>query len=87
MCQQKNSDGASLREEKTCPDCLMTKNRPEVGLERAGRFIHHLQWQHLHIQIRTLRVALNKPLAGSHLVAHQHIEDLIGLNRFLDAHL
>ena len=34
MCQQKNSDGASLREEKACPDCLMTKNRPEVGLQR-----------------------------------------------------
>jgi len=22
------------------------KNRPEMGLERAGRIIHHLQWQH-----------------------------------------
>jgi hypothetical protein len=24
----------------------ITKNRPKVGLERAGRFLHHLQWQH-----------------------------------------
>ncbi len=32
MCQQKNSDGASLLEEKAYLDCLMTKNRPEVGL-------------------------------------------------------
>ena len=46
MCQQKNSDGAPPREEKACPHCLMTKNRPEMGLERADRFIHHLQWQH-----------------------------------------
>jgi hypothetical protein len=22
----------------------ITKNRPEVGLERAGQFIHHIQW-------------------------------------------
>jgi hypothetical protein len=34
MCQQKMSDGASLREEKACPDCPMMKNRPEMGLER-----------------------------------------------------
>ena len=34
MCQQKMSDGASLWEEKACPDCPMTKNRPEMGLER-----------------------------------------------------
>jgi hypothetical protein len=34
MCQQKMSEGASLREEKACPDCPMTKNRPEMGLER-----------------------------------------------------
>jgi hypothetical protein len=34
MCQQKLSDGASLREEKACPDCPMTKNRLETGLER-----------------------------------------------------
>ena len=41
----------------------------------------------LHIQIRALRVALDEPLAGSYLVAHQHIEHLIGLNRLLDAYL
>ncbi len=34
MCQQKMSEGASLREEKACPDCPMTKNRPEMDLER-----------------------------------------------------
>ncbi len=34
MCQQKNSDGASLWEEKACPDCSMTNIQPEVGLER-----------------------------------------------------
>jgi len=47
-CQQKNSDEASPREEKACPHCLMTKNRPEMGLERADRIIHHVQWQHPH---------------------------------------
>jgi hypothetical protein len=30
----KHSDGASLWEEKACPDCLITKNWPEVGLQR-----------------------------------------------------
>ena len=34
MCQQKMSEEASLREEKACPDCPMTKNRPEMGLEK-----------------------------------------------------
>src|SRR5262249_25435548 len=28
LCPQKMSDGASLREEKECPDCPRTKNRP-----------------------------------------------------------
>ena len=32
------SDGASLRDEKACPDCPMTKNRPEMGLERLVEF-------------------------------------------------
>jgi len=27
-------------------DCLITKNRPEIGLQRADRFIHHVQWEH-----------------------------------------
>jgi hypothetical protein len=35
---------ASLWEEKASLDCLLTKNRPEVGLEKVGRFIHHVQW-------------------------------------------
>jgi hypothetical protein len=34
MCPQRMSDGASLREEKVRPDCTLTKNRPEGGLER-----------------------------------------------------
>ena len=25
----------------------ITKNRPEVGLQRADRFIHHVEWEHL----------------------------------------
>ena len=44
--QQKNSDRASLQDEMTCPDCSMTKIQPEMGLERAGRIIYHVQWQH-----------------------------------------
>ena len=36
MCQQQNSDGASLWDEKACPDCPMTNIQPEVGLERLG---------------------------------------------------
>ena len=38
LCPQRMSDGASLREEKVCPDCPMTKNRPERGLERLLEF-------------------------------------------------
>jgi hypothetical protein len=34
LCPQRMSDGASLREEKVRPDCTLTKNRPEGGLER-----------------------------------------------------
>src|SRR5260370_35285162 len=30
----------------TCLDCSMTKVQPEMGLERTGRIIHHVQWQH-----------------------------------------
>ncbi len=37
-----SSEGASLWEEQACLDCLITKNPPEVGLARAGRFIHHI---------------------------------------------
>jgi hypothetical protein len=38
MCQQKQSDGASLWEEKVCPDFPLTKNRPERGLVRLVEF-------------------------------------------------
>jgi hypothetical protein len=27
-----------------CLDCFIAENRLEVGLQRAGRFIHHLPW-------------------------------------------
>jgi len=43
---QKHADAALLREEMPSLDCFITTNRPEMGLERAGRFIHHLQWEH-----------------------------------------
>jgi hypothetical protein len=39
---QKSSEGALRCEEQACLDCLITKNPPEVGLARAGRFIHHI---------------------------------------------
>ena len=42
ICQQKQSVGASFREEKVCPDCPLTKNQPERGLQRAKGFIHHV---------------------------------------------
>ena len=41
----------------------------------------------LHIQIRILRMTLNKPLPRTHLIPHQHIEHLIRLHRLLNAHL
>jgi hypothetical protein len=47
MCKQKKSDGVSLQDEMACLDCIITRNRPELGLKRAGRIIHHLQWEHL----------------------------------------
>src|SRR5215467_13591285 len=43
---KKNSDGTSLPEERACLDCLMSKKPAEVGLQGAGRFIHHVQSQH-----------------------------------------
>jgi hypothetical protein len=35
------------REEVTSLDCSQTTIQPEVGLEKADRFIHHVQWQYL----------------------------------------
>jgi hypothetical protein len=46
MCKQKKSDGVSLQDEMACLDCLITTNRPERGLQRAGRIIHHLLWEY-----------------------------------------
>ena len=34
MCSQKHSDGALLLEEQASLDCLITKNQPEMGLQR-----------------------------------------------------
>jgi hypothetical protein len=28
------------------PDCSLAKIQSEVGLQGAGRFIHHVLWQH-----------------------------------------
>ena len=39
--------GALLRDKMASLDCHITKNRPEMGLERADRIIHHVRWQHL----------------------------------------
>ena len=44
---RKYSHAALLREEKGSLECLITKNWPEMSLERAGQIIHHVQWQHL----------------------------------------
>src|SRR5260370_24184043 len=56
-----------------------------IGRLRAAEGEHYSRLSH--IQIRALRVALNESFAGSDLVAHQHIEDLVGLHGFLDADL
>ncbi len=39
---EKNSFGASLHEEVSGPDCLMTKGQSDLGLERARRIIHQI---------------------------------------------
>jgi hypothetical protein len=38
--------GALLRDEMASLDCHISRNRPEMGLERADRFIHHVPWQY-----------------------------------------
>jgi len=38
----------------------------------------------LHVQISALRVALNEPFPGADLVAHEHVEGLIGLDGLFD---
>jgi hypothetical protein len=59
LCPQRMSDGASLREEKVCPDCPLTKNRPERGLERllelSTMFNRSTRW--------TAREVLSYPLS------------------------
>ena len=44
--QQMNSERASLREEVASPDCSVANIQPDVGLERAGRILHHVPWEH-----------------------------------------
>ncbi len=68
---KKNSDGTSLPEERACLDCLMSKKPAEVGLQGTGRFIHHVQSQHLLLQglpltailvLTQLDTAIQRPL-------------------------
>ncbi len=47
-----SSDGAWLREAQACLDCLITKNRPVMGLQRAGRFIHYIQSEYPYIKVK-----------------------------------
>jgi hypothetical protein len=63
-CRGEMGEGASRStwidltlEEKACLDCLITKNRPEMGLERASRFIHYLQWEYLRFDSRLTMLA------------------------------
>jgi hypothetical protein len=46
MCQQKHSDGASLREKKACLDCPMMKKPARNAFIVADRILHHVLWQH-----------------------------------------
>ena len=41
-CSQQHANAALLRGEIASLDCLITKYRPQMGPERAGRFIHHI---------------------------------------------
>jgi hypothetical protein len=38
--------GSLTLKRDACLDCLITKNPPEVGLARSGRFIHHSSSEH-----------------------------------------
>jgi hypothetical protein len=55
--------GASLWGKKACLDCLFTKNRLEVGLERAGGFIHHIPWEYPLLAQTTVSVDATTPYA------------------------
>jgi hypothetical protein len=70
---EKNSFGASLHEEVSGPDCLMTKGQSELGLERARRIIHHLLWQYRH----RLMVELSPALGASRVHPRMLREDLV----------
>lgn len=41
----------------------------------------------LYVEVRALRVALDEAFAWGHLVAHEHVEDFVGLDSLRDAHL
>jgi hypothetical protein len=45
MCQQKHSDGASLRN-KACLDCPIMKKPARNSFIVADRINHHALWQH-----------------------------------------
>jgi hypothetical protein len=70
---EKNSFGASLHEEVSGPDCLMTKGQSELGLERARRIIHHILWQYRH----RLMVELSPALGASRVHPRMLREDLV----------
>jgi hypothetical protein len=70
---KKNSFGASLHEEVSGPDCLMTKGQSELGLERARRIIHHILWQYRH----RLMVELSPALGASRVHPRMLREDLV----------
>ncbi len=44
MCQQKHSDGASLREKKACLDCPMMNKPARKAFIVADRILHHVLW-------------------------------------------
>ncbi len=46
QCQQKNSDGASPREEVASLACPMTNLQPETRSQGACQILHHILWQH-----------------------------------------
>jgi hypothetical protein len=47
QCQQKNSGGASPREEVASLACPMTNLQPETRSQGACQILHHILWQHL----------------------------------------
>ena len=78
------SEGASRWEEKACLDCRITKNQPEMGLERAGRIIHHSPIAAPRLLPETLRYGkrVDIPLQMSH---RNRQESFIDINQWYTA--